>query len=92
MWSKVPQYVFGDRLGDHLADRCLTALHKAGAEGLTRTQLREVLGNRVAAERIADALALLGDAGIARCEYDPTPGRNAERWFLCAAASPGGPA
>ena len=95
MWRYVEEsarYVFGDRLGDHLADRCLTALRKAGAEGLTRTELREVLGNRVAAERIADALSLLGDAGIARCEHQPTPGRSAERWFLCAPASPGRPA
>ncbi len=95
MWRYVEEsarYVFGDRLGDHLADRCLTALRTARAKGLTRTELREVLGNRVAAERIADALSLLGDAGIARCEHQPTPGRSAERWFLCAPASPGGPA
>lgn len=49
MWRYVEESarcVFGDRLGDHFADRCLSALHKAGADGLTRTELREVLGNR----------------------------------------------
>jgi hypothetical protein len=74
-------YVFGDRLGNDLADRCLTLLRGAGAEGLTRTGLRGELGNRIPADQISDALALLERAGLARHVDEPTGGRSAERWY-----------
>lgn len=74
-------HVFGDRLGDQLADRCLVLLREADIDGMTRTDLREALGNRVPAERITDALALLQTADLARQTREHTGGRAAERWF-----------
>jgi hypothetical protein len=83
LWRYVEEtvgYVFGDRLGDPLADRCLTHLRDAGPEGLTRTQLRERLGHRVGAELITDALGLLERAGLAHHVAVPTGGRSADLW------------
>ena len=75
------RWVFGDRLGDRIADRCLVLLRDAGAAGMSRTELRDQLGHREAADRIADALQLLEDAALARYIKEPTGGRSAERWF-----------
>jgi hypothetical protein len=83
-------YVFGDRLGDQLADRCLTVLREAGADGVTRTDLREAVGHRVRAEQIIDALALLEGASLARRVEQPTGGRRAERWYAIVATDPAG--
>jgi len=75
------RWVFGDRLGDRIADRCLVLLRDAGAAGMSRTELRDQLGHREPADRIADALQLLEDAALARYIKEPTGGRSAERWF-----------
>ena len=75
------RWVFGDRLGDRVADRCLVLLRDAGAAGMSRTELRDQLGHREPADRIADALQLLEDAALARYIKEPTGGRSAERWF-----------
>jgi hypothetical protein len=72
--------VFGDRLGHKLADRCLAVLLDAGPPGLTRGQLREHLGNRLAADGISRALQLLRRAGRAEVTSLPTSGRAAELW------------
>ncbi len=61
--------------------RCLSLLRDAGADGLTRTELRENVGNRAPARQITDALLLLERAGFARGLQEPTEGRPAERWF-----------
>lgn len=77
--------VFGDRQGDRTADQCLARLREKGDEGMTRTELRDALGHRVAATKIDDALELLEEAGIARHVDEPTGGRPAERWFVVQA-------
>ena len=87
VWRYVEEsagYVFGDRLGDQLADRCLTLLQEAGPAGLSRSDLREELNHRVPAERITDALALLEAAGLARRNDVSTGGRSAEWWYAMA--------
>lgn len=86
MWRYVDEsakWVFGDRLGEQRADRCLELLRDAG-QGMTRTDLREALGHRVVAEQITDALALLERAGLACRVVVPTGGRPADRWFADA--------
>jgi hypothetical protein len=75
------RYVFGERLGDNIGDRLLEALRDSESDGLTRSDMRELLGNRVPGERIDTALALLRELGLARAEREQTGGRPAERWY-----------
>jgi hypothetical protein len=77
-------HVFGAATGDPLADRLRTAIEDAGADGLSRTEIRGQLGNRTPAEHIDTALSLLAARGIARCESQPSGdagGRPVERWY-----------
>ena len=77
------RWVFGDRFGDRVVDDCLLHLTEAGKDGLTRNKLRELLGHRVAASRITNALNLLRSVGRARSVREqPAKGRPTERWFL----------
>jgi hypothetical protein len=74
-------YVFGTGTGDGLADRIRDALRKAPA-GMTRTQIRELVGGRETEERIEIALRLLARYGLAyMTSEDGTRGRPAERWW-----------
>lgn len=73
--------IFGDALGDPVADEILRALRAAPA-GLTRTEIRDdVIGRHARAAEITRALALLHERRLARVESAPTRGRPAERWF-----------
>jgi hypothetical protein len=73
-------HVFGDSLGDPLADDLLGLLRGCPG-GLTRNELRDYLGRHQSSERIGRALGLLLQHGRARCERQETAGRPAERWF-----------
>jgi hypothetical protein len=73
-------YIFGDALGDPVADQIFQALRQA-PDGLTRTAISNLLGRNLPASRIVLALALLARAGWARPEPQETGGRNAERWY-----------
>ena len=53
------RFIFGDKTGDPVADRIREALTDAGDTGLTRTQIRDLLGRHASADRIAQALAQL---------------------------------
>ena len=73
-------YVFGTGTGDVMADKILAALRVAPA-GLTRTQIRELVGNKETEERIELALGRLERYGLAETSWDTdTGGRPAERW------------
>src|SRR5262249_3255281 len=52
-------FIFGDLLGDPVADEIAPALHHAGPEGMTRTAIRDLFGRHRPADRIGAALALL---------------------------------
>lgn len=83
------RYIFGDALGDAVADEILGALRRSPS-GLTRTQISEALGRNQKADRINRALALIERNGLARCIQEgggPGNGAPVERWF---AATPGG--
>ena len=58
--------IFGDKVGDRIADNILAALRRAGGAGMTRTQIRELLGNSIPASRIDAALAKLASQKLAR--------------------------
>src|SRR5262249_61222562 len=73
-------YVFGDCLGDPLADDLLRAL-RAAPEGMTRTDMSVYFGRHQSSDRIGRALGLLLQHHLARRERQETSGRPAERWF-----------
>ena len=78
------RFIFGDALGDATADEIRLALQNAGAEGLTRTELREYFGRHKPSGEIGRALALLDECGAAFRKIEPTGGRPVERWFHVA--------
>jgi len=68
---------------DATADPVAAQIHAAlvaSAEGLTRTQLRDLFGRNLPGARIDTALGALGAAGRARCHRAATAGRPAEIW------------
>ncbi|MGH9008982.1 MAG: DUF3987 domain-containing protein [Acidimicrobiia bacterium] len=72
-------HVFGDNLGDPIADEIRRALTEH-PDGLTRTELRDLFSrNRTRAE-ISRALDLLGSAGLAQPHVTRDRGRPVERW------------
>jgi hypothetical protein len=80
------RFVWGDSLGDPVADEILRAL-RGSKDGLTRTQIRDLFGRNQSGGRIGRALGLLLEYGLARAEgeKDKDPGRPPERWFTCHA-------
>jgi hypothetical protein len=60
------RYIFGDLLGDTLADEILRALRNAGANGMTRREIRDHFQRHQGADEIGKALGLLLAAGKAR--------------------------
>ena len=73
--------IFGDSLGDPIADDILRALQQAGATGMNRTEIANLFGRHQSTGRIGVALALLASKGRARMESRPTGGRPVETWF-----------
>jgi hypothetical protein len=73
--------IFGDALGDPVADEIRVALRNAGAVGMTRTAIRDLFGRNRSSDRIATALGLLMTKGLARRKMKETGGRPVETWF-----------
>jgi len=80
-------YVFGGMLGDPIADEIMRALHQAGAEGMSRTAIRDLFGRNRSGDRIGAALGLLATSRRARMEMRETGGRSAEFWFAVGGAA-----
>jgi hypothetical protein len=74
-------YIFGRTLGDHVADEILRALVRAGGNGMTRTEIRDLFGRNKRAEQIGAALGLLDTNGRARMVSTDTRGRPLETWY-----------
>jgi hypothetical protein len=74
------RYIFGDSLGNPVADQILKELRKE-PEGLTRTEIRDLLGRHGNASEIEAALRVLSETGMARCQHEQTSGRPVERWL-----------
>jgi hypothetical protein len=77
-------HIFGDLLGDPLADEILQALRQAGSGGMNRTGIRDLFGRNQSKDRIGAALALLLKRGRARTDSKQTGGRPVEVWFATA--------
>jgi hypothetical protein len=80
-------YIFGESMGDPVAENLLQALKDAGDEGLTLTQIRrEVFSNRVSAEVYNEKLTTLARAGLVMIKPGPKP-RGREVWIAASSQS-----
>lgn len=79
------RYIFGDALGDPVADELLGAL-RGQPNGMTRTEISTHFGRHRRAEEMARALTALLERGLARVEREQTSGRAAERWYATSGA------
>jgi len=75
------RYIFGDRLGDPMADRILGDL-RAKPDGMTRTEISDLFDRNADKAKIDAALAALEAARLAYKVIEPTGerGRPPERW------------
>ena len=78
------RYIFGDALGDPLADPLLRTLRQA-PEGMTRTQIRDLFGRHERGSAVDRALAMLAEQGLAHVLKEETGGRPRERWLATKA-------
>lgn len=88
LWDYCEQsvrYIFGDSLGDPLADDLLRLPRAAGQAGMTRSEICDYLDRHQSAERVNRALGLLLESKLARFERVQTGGRPSERWFASKA-------
>jgi hypothetical protein len=76
------RYIFGNALGNPVADRILDALRKA-PHGLTRTEISELFARNVSEAATSAALEFLRKQGRAfmKSEKSGERGRPTERWF-----------
>jgi hypothetical protein len=73
--------------GDPLAEQLHAALTRS-PDGLTRTQLRDLLHRNLPAERVEQALHTLASTGRATRQQTRTTGRPAEIWIAAPAVNP----
>ena len=74
------RFIFGDSLGDPVADEILHALTTA-PEGRTRNELRDIFGRNISSGRVGAALAALQRSGKVNVSTEgDTGGRPRERW------------
>ena len=73
-------FIFGDSLGDPVADELLQAL-RARPDGMTRTDIRDLFGRHRSADQITRALTSLHVLNLIHSRPESTGGRPAERWF-----------
>jgi Protein of unknown function (DUF3987) len=76
------RYVFGDAVGDPVADELLEAL-RSRPEGMSRTEIRDLFGRHRSGAAIEAALAILAGMGAATSRTQQTSGRPVERWYAC---------
>lgn len=74
------RFIFGDALGDPVADAILAALHNTPA-GMARTEISRLFSNHRDGAQIGRALRTLAEHGLASVRQVVTAGRPAERWF-----------
>lgn len=81
VWQYVERtcrWIWGDALGDPLADEIMAALRRVGP--MTRTEIYDFFKRNERKARIEQALGRLLVAGLARCTKGQTGGRPAEMW------------
>jgi len=75
------QYVFGDMLGDPIADFILRLLRLSGAVAMTRTEISNAFGRNMAVSKIDAALGKFQAANKIYAQLRRTAGRSAQVWF-----------
>jgi hypothetical protein len=76
-------YIFGDLVGEPVADTILRALRSVRPAGMSRSDLSGLFRNHLAAGKIGAALERLHAANKVRFErHQPTTGRPREMWFI----------
>ena len=89
---KSVEYIFGDALGDPVADTILAGLKNAGLAGSTRTEINNLFSRNVPANQISRALDELSRRGLAgQRKGESTNGRPPEIWFLVERGATGKP-
>jgi hypothetical protein len=80
-------HIFGRAVGDPVADEILRALQQAGADGMTRTEIRDLFSRNKSSDRIDMALQLLRTMGRAKPAGGTggTGGRPVEVWLASKA-------
>lgn len=73
------RHIFGDRIGDPVADAILTAL-RSSSVGLTRTEISELFSRNRDKQAVDLALSCLAKQDLARKSKEETSGRPTERW------------
>jgi DNA-binding transcriptional ArsR family regulator len=73
------RWIFGDVLGDPVADEILRSLRRS-PKGMTRTEIARLFSNHREKQELARALALLLEEGLVSYEKESTGGRPGERW------------
>jgi hypothetical protein len=74
------RYIFGDSLGDPVADTILAELRRK-PKGMTKTDISNLFGRHKSAEELNRALGLLESYGLAHRKTEETGGRTKETWF-----------
>jgi hypothetical protein len=74
-------FIFGDAVGDPVADEILKALINS-SEGLTRTEIRDLFSRNIRREKIDSVLSFLQRFKLIRMVKETTEGKPIERWVL----------
>jgi len=85
------RHIFGDRIGDPVADAILNAL-RANPCGLTRTEISELFSRNRDKQGIDLALSGLVHQDLAHSLREETGGRPVERWIAVRLSRGGTPA
>jgi hypothetical protein len=72
--------IWGDLIGDDVADAILAALKTAGLAGMGRTEMSNLFSRHVSSARISMALESLQRADKAERMPGPTEGHGEQRW------------
>ena len=80
-------YLFGDKLGDPIADDILYSLRRVWPESLTKTEISQLFGRNRSAADLDRALELLHTHQLAAVDIDKSgAGRPIERWVSVESA------
>lgn len=80
------KYVFGQRLGDPVADALFSELRKQ-PNGLTRTEIRDFFARNLKSHEIDRGLGVLAKQNLVRREDVHSGGRPVERWLAVTRAT-----
>jgi len=75
------KYIFQNKIGDYLAEKILELL-ELNPQGLTRTEISNMLNRNYSSDQLTDAVSLLESLEIAYKEHIKSNGRTREIWKI----------